>query len=202
MPEAWNVLFDWSEMVKLGGDAVTYAIMAGVGTLLFVLRLVLAMFGGDGGDADLDMDVSHGGGDATDASFTLFSLLSVMAFIMGTGWMGLACRIDWELSRPLSVFIAVSFGVVMMFLASGLMFMTRRLNRNVSYDVKTAVGRTARVYMKIPPKGGGAGKVQVSVSGRLMTVNAVSAGPELAAFADVRVVGTRDDETLVVGPVE
>jgi hypothetical protein len=192
------VFFNWNEMVKLGGDAVTYAIMAGVGTFLFVLRLVLAMFGGDSGDFDIDVDVAHGGSHASDSSFTLFSLLSVMAFIMGTGWMGLACRIDWGLSRPVSVVIAVSFGVVMMFLASGLMFMTRRLNRNVSYDVQTAVGRTARVYMKIPPKGDGVGKVQVSVSGRLMTVNAVSAGPELAAFADVRVVGARDDETLVV----
>jgi hypothetical protein len=196
MQDAWDVFLNWNEMMELGGDTATYAIMAGVGTLLFGIRLVVAMFGGDGGDFDADA------GAGSDASFTLFSLLSVMAFIMGTGWMGLACRIDWGLSRPLSVVIAVSFGVVMMFLASGLMFFTRRLNRTVTYDVETAVGKTAHVYMTIPAKGAGQGKVQVSVSGRLMTVNAISAGPELTAFADVRVVGTRDDETLVVEPIE
>jgi len=164
MQDVWDVFLNWNDMVELGGDAATYAVMAGVGTLLFVIRLVMAMFGGDGGDFDADA----GGG--TDASFTLFSLLSVMAFIMGTGWMGLACRVDWGLSRPLSVFIAVSFGVVMRCLASGLMFFTRKLNRTVTYDVKTAVGKTAHVYMTVPAQGAGQGKVQVSVSGRLMTV--------------------------------
>lgn len=192
MSEIWDIFWNWDELAALGGDAVTYSLMAAVGTLLFLIRLVFAMFGGDGGDFDADVDAG------TDASFTLFSLLSVMAFIMGTGWMGLACRIDWGLGRPLSVVVSVGFGVVMMFFAAGLMYMTRRLNRTISYDMKTAVGRTARVYMSIPAKGEGQGKVQVSVSGRLMTVPAVSTGPALEAFADVTVVGTRDDGTLVV----
>jgi hypothetical protein len=194
--ELWNIFWDWNELAQLGGDAVTYALMAAVGTLLFLLRLVVAMFGGDGGDFDADVDAG------TDASFTLFSLLSVMAFIMGTGWMGLACRFDWGLSRPVSVIVSVGFGVVMMFLASGLMFMTRKLNRTVTYDVKTSIGRTARVYMTIPAKGAGQGKVQVSISGRLMTVDAVSSGDAIAAFADVKVVDTRDDQTLVVSPLD
>ena len=196
MSEIWDIFWNWDELAALGGDAVTYSLMAAVGTLLFLIRLVFAMFGGDGGDFDADVDAG------TDASFTLFSLLSVMAFIMGTGWMGLACRLDWGFSRPLSVVIAVGFGVAMMLLASGLMFMTRKLNRTVTYDVETAVGRTARVYMSIPGKGHGQGKVQVSISGRLMTVDAVSNGPPLEAFADVRVVATRDDQTLVVSPLE
>ena len=82
----WDVLLNWSELVKLGGDAVTYFLMAAVGTILFLIRLVVALFGGDTGDFDLDPGTEAGG---SDASFTLFSLLSVMAFIMGTGWMGL-----------------------------------------------------------------------------------------------------------------
>ena len=190
----WDVLFNWSELVKLGGDGITYFLMAAVGTTLFLIRLVFALFGGDGGDFDADADVAHG----TDASFTLFSLLSVMAFIMGTGWMGLACRIDWGLSRPVSAVVAVGFGVLMMFFSAGLMYVTRKLNRDVTYDTHTAVGRTARVYMTIPAKGDGQGKVQVSVSGRLMTVAAVSNGPALEAFADVKVVDVRDDGTVVV----
>lgn len=195
----WDLFWNWSELVKLGGDAVTYFLMAAVGTILFLIRLTVALFGGDTGDFDLDPGTEIGG---SDASFTLFSLLSVMAFIMGTGWMGLAARIDWQLSRPTSAFLSVSFGVAMMLLASGMMYFTRRLNREVTYDVKTAVGRTARVYLTIPSKEqGGHGKVQVSVSGRLMTLDAVSRGPQLAAFADVKVVDTRDDQTLVVEPL-
>ena len=193
----WDVLLNWSELVKLGGDAVTYFLMAAVGTILFLIRLIAALFGGDSGDFDLDPGTEAGG---SDASFTLFSLLSVMAFIMGTGWMGLAARIDWQLGRPAAAFLSIGFGTLMMLLASGMMYLTRRLNREVTYDVRTAVGRTARVYMTIPANGGH-GKVQVSVSGRLMTLDAVSRGPELAAFADVKVIDTRDDHTLVVEPL-
>jgi len=192
----WDTVFNLSELSKLGGDAVTYFIMAAVGTILFLLRLVIGLFGGDAGDFDADVDAG------TDASFTLFSLLSVMAFVMGTGWMGLACRIDFGLSRPLSALLSVGFGLFMMFLASGLMAMTRKLNRHVEIDPRTAIGSTARAYIKIPAKGMGLGQIQVSVSGRLKTVAAVSTGKAIAAFADVKVVEARDDGTLIVEPLD
>jgi hypothetical protein len=193
-----EVLFDWSELVKLGGDAVTYSAMAAIGTILFLLRLIAGLFGGDGGDFDTDGSFDAG----TDASFTMFSLLSVMAFIMGTGWMGLACRIDWGLGRAPSAFMAVGFGVFMMALASGLMFLTRKLNRNIEVEPKSAIGHTGRAYITIPAKGKGKGQVEVSVSGRLKVVDAVSASDEIKAFRDVTVTDARDDGTLVVEPLD
>ena len=193
----WRLLFDWPALVQQGADAVTYFIMAAFGTILFVSRLVISLFGGDGGDFDADIDMDSG----TDASFTLFSLLSVTAFIMGSGWMGLACRIDWELGRITSLLAAVGFGTAMMLLASGLMFMTRKLNRVVRYDLQTAVGKTGRVYLDIPANGTGQGQVEVSVSGRKKILKAITKGSELAAFTDVKVIDVRDDDTLVVEPL-
>jgi hypothetical protein len=193
----WKLLFNWPALVQLGADAVTYFIMATAGTILFIARLVMALFGGDGGDFDADADLDTG----TDSSFTLFSLLSVTAFIMGTGWMGLACRIDWELGRIPSLIAAVGFGTTMMFLAAGLMYMTRKLNRTVHYDLHTAVGMTGRVYLNVPAKGTGQGQVEVSVSGRKKILKAVTHGKELAAFTDVRITDVRDDDTLIVEPL-
>ena len=191
----WDLLFNWSDLAQRGADALTYGVLAIVGTLLFVVRLSMALFsGGDGGDFDVDGDVG------TDASFTLFSLLSIMAFIMGTGWMGLAARIDWDLGRAVSALLAVGFGTTMMLLASGLMYMTRKLNRDVQYDVRTAVGKTARVYLTLPPRGGGEGQVEVSVSGRKKVLPAVSNDAQIEAFTAVTVVDVRDDDTLVVEP--
>jgi hypothetical protein len=192
----WDTLFNIPEALQKGADVTTYLILAGVGTILFLARLVIALFfGTDAGDFDADASADAG----SDASFTLFSLLSIMAFIMGTGWMGLAARVDWGLGRAPSAVLAVGFGVLMMFIASGLMSLTRRLNRDVHYDLRTAVGRTARVYLTLPPKGGGEGQVEVSVSGRKKVVRAVNRSPEeIQAFSDVRVVEVRDDETLIV----
>ena len=198
----WDALFNWGDLASRGADAVVYFVMAMVGTSLFLIRLAFAMFGGDGGDFDVDVDADMDVG--TDASFTLFSLLSVMAFIMGTGWMGLACRFDWGLSRGPSAALAVGFGAVMMLLASGLMYATKKLNMRIDYDASTAVGRTGRVYMTIPANGHGRGKVQVSVSGRLKTMPAASKWRRASAhFADIKVVDVHATmDTLIVEPLE
>lgn len=191
-----ETLFNFSELAKLGGDVVTYFGLAMIGTILFTLRLIVGLFGGDAGDFDTDFDAG------TDASFTLFSLLSILAFVMGTGWMGLACRIDFGLSRAPSVIISIGFGVAMMAFSSGLMYLTRKLNRHIEIDPATAVGKTARAYTTLPAKGAGKGQIQVTVSGRLKTMAAISNDGEIAAFADVKVISARDDGTLVVEPLQ
>ena len=193
----WEAIFDWAEVVDQGSDVVAYFVMGAVGTLLFLIRLGLSLlFAGGDGDFDTDLDAGIG----SDVSFTLFSLLSILAFFMGSGWMGLACRLDWQLGALPAAFIAAGTGLVMMLFASGLTYGARRLNRQVHYDVKTAVGRTGRVYLTIPEKGQGQGQVEVSVSGRRMILQATSSGAAIPAFAQVKVVAVRDDDSLVVAP--
>ena len=165
------------------------------GTLLFLIRLGVTYFGGNGGDFDVDADFD------SDSSFAFLSVLSILGFFMGAGWMGLACRLDWGLGRFASSVIAAAFGFAMMLAASGMSYYARRLNQTIEYDVRTAIGRVARVYLTIPEKGQGHGQVEVSVSGRKKVLRAVSAGPRLEAFTDVKIVDARDDETLVAGPV-
>ncbi|MEM9882634.1 MAG: hypothetical protein AAF800_06935 [Planctomycetota bacterium] len=191
-----QLLLDWQDLrVQVGVDAVIYAALALAGTALFLLRLGISLiFGGGGGDFDVE-DLDHGGG------FPLISLLSLTAFFMGAGWMGLIARVDWEMSPTPAAFASGGFGFALMLLSASLMFGARKLTQDVTYDVRTAVGRTGQCYMSIPARGEGAGQVRVSVSGRSMIVPAVSEGPAVDAFADVTVVDARDDETLVVRPV-
>ena len=148
--------------------------------------------------AIVDGDITDTG--TGDGAFNMFSLLSILAFFMGAGWMGLTCRIDWNLSSMVSAAAATGFGFVLMLMASGLMALARKLNRTVDYDLTTAIGKTASVYMSIPEKGTGSGKIQVAVSGRQKTIAAVSAGPAIKEFMSVKVVSVRDDGTFIVEP--
>jgi hypothetical protein len=193
----WDLILSWPALVALGYDAVVYVVMAFAGTLLFLIRLGFAYFGGDGGDLDVDVDA-----DVDSDSFSFLSVLSILGFFMGAGWMGLACRLDWGLGRLTSSLIAAGFGFAMMMAASAMSYYARRLDQTIEYDVRTAVGRTARVYLTIPEKGQGQGQVEVTVSGRRKIISAVSTGPRFEAFADVTIVAARDDETLVAGPAE
>jgi len=194
----WDLLFNWKELANLGADLVAYAALAMVGTLFFVLRLLFALFGFDA-DADVDGDFD---GSVSDASFSLFSLLSILAFLMGAGWMGLAARMEWEMSRPISFFLAMGFGSFMMLTASGLMFTLRRMTDAGQYDLASSVGKTGRVYSAIPAKGQGQGQVEVVVSGRTKVLPAVSTGGKIASFIAVRVVEVRDDKSLVVETID
>ena len=188
-------IFDWQALLEQGADAVAYSVMAAVGTLLFLGRLALALIGGDG-DVDGEMD-----GFDSDVSFTMFSVLSILAFFMGSGWMGLACRLDWGLGRLLSAVIASGFGFVMLLAASGMTYATRRLNTTIEYDLATAIGKIGRVYLTIPARGEGQGQIEISVSGRKKVLKAASNGAEIAAFVDVKVLEVRDDDTLIVEPL-
>lgn len=191
----WDLILNWPALLALGYDAVVYLVMALVGTLLFLIRLGMTYFGGGGDDFDVDA------GFDSDSSFTFLSVLSILGFFMGAGWMGLACRLDWGLGRFASSAIAAGFGFAMMLAASGMSYYARRLNQTIDYDLRTAIGRIGRVYLTIPEKGQGHGQVEVSVSGRKKVVRAVSAGPRFEVFTDVKIVDARDDETLVAGPV-
>lgn len=192
-----DILLHWDEALSYGMDVVVYVIMALVGTLFFVIRLALALF--FGGDSDVDGDLADIGDHG---AFNMFSVLSILAFFMGAGWMGLTCRIDWNLSSIVSAASATGFGFVLMMMASGLMAVARKLNRVVEYDPATAVGHTASVYMTIPAKGDGMGKIQVSVSGRQKTMNAISNGPRIREFTSVKVLSVRDDGAFLVEPLD
>jgi len=52
--------------------------------------------------------------------------------------------------------------------------------------------------MTIPKQGAGRGQVEVDVSGRRKTLEAISTGEKLDQFSSVTVVEVRDDQTLVV----
>lgn len=185
-------------------DASVYFAMGLVSTIVFLIRMVMMMFIG----VDSDYDVAGGdfdgdvGGHHVDStgSFQVFSMLSITAFFMGAGWMGYACRAEWDLHSVPSAILAALFGGAMMMLASTALYQMRKLNESGGYVAKHCIGATATVYLTIPPKGQGNGQVTVTVDGRRKTMNARSTGDGIAAFTSVTVIDVDDDETLVVEP--
>lgn len=193
--------FDLERYLAIGVDAAVYLLLAVTATLLFLVKLGLQFLAGDvevGVDAD-GLDAGHL--DSTGA-FEMFSILSVLAFFMGVGWMGLTCRVSWGWGAAASAAAATGFGVGLMLLASGLMYFVRQMSEEGRYDPQTAVGTTARAYLTIPAKGQGRGQIEVTVSGRRKVMDAVSNGPAIQAFEAVKVVDVRDDQVFVVEPSE
>ena len=64
-----------------------------------------------------------------------------------------------------------------------------------------AVGCAAQVYLRIPARGTGYGKVTVTMQGRTVELNAVTSGPEIATGSAVKIVALREGDTLEVLPL-
>ncbi|MBF0102361.1 MAG: hypothetical protein HQK77_15775 [Desulfobacterales bacterium] len=196
-------------MLDWYNEEPVYFVLALASTLLFIIKMALTVFGGDGhGDmdahdvsTDISTDVSgDSSGDSTEHGFIYFSVQSILSFCMGVGWMGMACKIQYDLASFISTLIAVCFGIMLMMLNVFFSFLTTKLNRSVQFDLETAIGTTGRVYLSIPEKGKAGGQIEITVSGKRSIVNAVTYDNAIPAFESIRVLSVINENTVLVSP--
>lgn len=170
-------------------------VCAVVGTLIFVIQMVLTLVGMDSSDMDVDFD----GGDTMDlgGGISLFSIKNFVNFIVGFGWAGVCLNgvieQKWLLSL-VAVLVGVAF-VVMFFLIKR---QTKKLEHNGAFQIEDCVGKTVDVYLRIPASKSGKGKVQVSLNGSVQEIGAMTEGESIASGQKVSVVSVIDRSTLLV----
>lgn len=180
-------------------ENTAYAVLASVGTLLYLIKMILFLIGGDvDGEGDLsDVDGGMDEGDGGD-SFSLVSTQSILAFLMGTGWIGLAAQREWEMNDMNSLFAAVGFGIVMMLFSSFLTFKIKKLNYTPKIDIKEAIGKRGRAYTNVPAKGEGIGQVELTVGDKLQILQASSNDGAIKAFDNIIVENVDDSGNLII----
>ncbi|MCK4871434.1 MAG: hypothetical protein KAS72_01800 [Phycisphaerales bacterium] len=163
---------------------------------------------GDAGGADAIADVPDGMGDAhrSTHAFQIFSIQTVSAFTMGTGWMGLAAHhgeLGFQPQPFLSILLAVAFGVFVAWLQLWLLRKSRLLeSRGARINPRDAIGKAGQVYMRIPEENTGQGKVRVNISGSLRIMPAVTDGSAIESFTSISVKSARSDGVLIVAPTD
>jgi hypothetical protein len=172
------------------------------GSVLVLQTLMLVAGGGDG---DVDHDVAHdighdahGGHDAAhDGTFQLLSLRTGAAFLAFFGLAGWgALRAGWT---PLAALGAgTGAGAVSLVAVAWLFSLQRKLHSAGNLDPKNALGRSARVYLRIPAAHSGKGKITVAIQGRTAEYDAATAGPEIPTGSEVRVVRQLTTDTFEV----
>lgn len=192
-------------------------------TLILILQLLLTMIGGHGdagvevsdtsgiGDADFDADldgngipdiletsgVTDGGNPADFGSLRLLTLQTVVTFLAVFGWVSIIC-----ISSGMPVLVGGGIGLVcglaMMFLVAKLVQASRKLAENGILNLRNAIGETATVYLTIPEKNGGCGKVTMRLQGRFGEFDAISDSDKpIANGTQVLVTDVRGDELVV-----
>ncbi len=204
----WAVLFD--------NSAVWFTVPALIGTGIFVIRMVMTAMGGHHGDAGLGHDFAghvgghgHAGHDAqhhgdksqSSQTFELLSLQSIVGFMMGFGWGGLAGLKGANWPWTTAVLCGVICGVIMVYILAFTFRAIYSLSSSGNIALGSAIGVIGEVYTNVPAAGHGFGKVKLIISSRQRLLNAVTEHDPIDTNTRVRVVKVNEDNTVTVAKV-
>ena len=174
--------------------------MAIVFSVLFVIQFGLSLFGLDF-EADGDLDAATSTDYSLDPSFTLLSVRSIIAFFTFFGWVGvLALQRDYSTTWVLISAIAAGFAA--MGLVAYLMYFFSRLAEDGNADIQDLIYKNGTVYLTIPERRKGRGKVHVTLGNSLREMDAVTEGESLGNGKSVKIIEIVEDNVLVVEPIE
>jgi hypothetical protein len=168
----------WGRMTSLEH---VYWIIAIAASVFLMIQLVLAFISGM--DFHIGSDLGeHGGLDSSSSDFNfphfqLLTIRNVVAFFTVFGWVGLA-MIHADASTALTIIISLVCGLTMMFIMSAMFLGLSRLQTSGNLDVSLAKGLQAKVYLTIPPKRKGEGKIEVVIQGKIVEMNAMTDNAE------------------------
>ena len=188
----------WS---ALDGIQQVFWAIAIVFSVLFVIQFVFSLIGLDM-DADLDVSADGPEGGATlEGDFSVFSSRSIIAFFTFFGWTGVLMLNAG--GTTLSSIIAASVaGAIAMLIVGYMMYQFTKLNQAGNIDINDAIFNTGEVYLTIPAKNKGQGKVHITIEGSLKELDAVTEnGESLPTGSFIRVVEVIDNQILLVEPV-
>lgn len=174
-----------------------YWLVAIPSTLLFIIQLIMTFIGADSDhdmdlDHDAEIDADHGMG------FHFITFKNLVAFFTIFAWSGLAC-IEGKLGTTLTLFISVISGLVMMLIMASLYYLMGKLQDSGTLVMTNAIGKIGDVYLTIPPRKEGLGKVQVKVQGGLRTLDAMTAELDpIKTGSLIEVVDVVSEHILVV----
>lgn len=168
-------------------------------TILFIVKLILTMIGiGSESDVDIDIDLEVDGSITTeqavdggsDASYVLFTLDSILAFLMVFLWTFLMCVNQLGFSLILSLMISLVCALIIVILYSFLISKVRKLETPEVVDMYPEVEQQGIMYLSTQT---GKGKAKFSVDGKYVIYDVYAQTNELTTGMRVYVTKIEKD---------
>lgn len=202
MLEWWNVLNLFQQIMVC---------IAAPATLLIIIQLILILIGFhtddsfETGDTDnniggMTTDVINNEGFFNIGGLKILTIRGVLAFLSVGGWLALA--LAYTLSPLMSSIIGILAGALISFLIAFAMHSAMKLQSSGNIDYTNAVSHTATVYIRIPPKRTGKGKINITIQERFTEIDAVSDDEDyIDTGLPVNVISLIDDNTVLVSRI-
>lgn len=179
-----------------------------IGCSLLLIQVVLQVVGlggeaeldAGGPDVDVDFDadsVDPAHGTSGNVFFGIMSFKAMVAFVGIFGLTGLSLA-DGDHSAFQRAALSALAGFVAMVVVGFLMRMLHSLGSSGSLVLRNALGHKARVYLRVPAKGEGRGKITIALQGRSVELAAITDGEAIGTGEMVTVVEVLSNETMKV----
>jgi hypothetical protein len=159
-------------------------------SIVFLIQLVMTFVGMDfDGDTDLDFDAS---------GFHLFTLKSLVNFLVGYGW---TCALLYQSISSLWMLnlLGIVVGCFLVYIIFAAMRFVMRFDEDGTFHVKDAVGAVGDIYLRVPGERSGTGKIQFSKDGTTYEYDAVTDDHIPLATGDkARITGVVSNSVVVV----
>ncbi len=195
MAQWWNGMTTFQQVT---------AVIAIVASVLLVIQIILLLIGlGHSADVDVpggtgaDFDDAVNGDYADLGSVKILTVRGAICFLAVGGWV--AVCFNYIIPEWASALIGVAAGVLTAWLLALALRAFNKFEANGNIDLGKVVGKTGTVYIPVPAKGQGRGKINLVVDDRMIEVDAVNEEEApLSTGSAVSVVSRLDETTLVV----
>lgn len=173
----------------------TFWFVAIPASVIFAIQTIMTFVGADASDginADFDSNL-----EGTEAPFQLFSFRNLINFLLGFGWGGISL-FGLIQNKTLLVIAAVIIGVVFVYLFFLIISQLLKLSEDGSFKISETLYKTADVYVNIPGKMEGKGKILVSVKGSVHELDAMTKGDKINSGTAVKIVSIENERVLIV----
>jgi hypothetical protein len=196
-----------------------FMVSAGLGGALMVCQFLASLLGlggehGAAGGHDVGHDFGHDAGhvghhdthhdqaeqeSSTAWYFGMLGLRALAAALTFFGLSGMAAHYG-GLADNHALLIALAGGAVALYVVGAMMRFLAGLKSDGTVRIDRAVGQPGTVYLKIPGRRAGAGKVTLVLQNRIVEYQAVTDQDDLPTGARVQVVAVVSPDTLEVIP--
>lgn len=155
-------------------------------SVVFLIQTVLTFVGMDWSGSELNADFD-GNLDDNAVPFQLFTLRNLINFLIIFSWSGIAFYSTFS-NIILIIILATISGILFVFLFFLMLKKIEKLSDNNTFDIAKTVGMCGEVYLKIPKKNTGKGKILISYKGSIKELDAVTEGDEIKFQTQIKII--------------
>jgi len=167
-------------------------------SIIFLIQTVMTFIGADGADgidADFESDLEHG-----DSNFQVFSFRNLINFLLGFSWTGISFYN--RIPNALLVVVSIAVGCLFIYMFFVIIRELQKLAEDNSFTYDETLNKSADVYLTIPGKKAGKGKIIISVRGSVRELDAMTDNEEkIPTGSVVKIIRIENENILIVQTV-